>query len=331
MKNITALTVLVIILSAITSKFPLSGQELKKERNYTLSIAPQFGILDGEALEIVYPTVEKGELLSELIWEMNPLFYWGAGLDYSLIEPMKRPGFFSALSIKAGFPGETGKMEDRDWQSIENGALTNFSSHTNITEDFFCLDISMGISIPVGNLFLFKTFIGGSWMNLSFTGRDGHGIYARGNPRDSGKYFPMDDNPDRRSFNGRVITYSQEWLILSAGAGIGIGFLEHFLLDLSFQISPLTFCYAEDNHILTRYTYIDISRFGIFLEPRCKLSFTPVGWLGLSLDFAYRQIGPAKGESFYRVGSSGGYHKSENRVGAGLSLLDYGLSVKVIF
>jgi outer membrane protease len=332
MKNITALAVLVIIIDAFFANISLYGQEQKKERSYSFSIAPQFGIASGQTREIVFPTDTKNEYLSELIWEMNPVLYYGTQLEFGLIDPMKRPGFFFSLSAKFGIPGKTGTMEDRDWRSTENSNLTDFSSHTNETRGFYWLDAVAGASLPIKSLFFVKPFISASYMHFSFAAKDGYAKYARKKPNYSNTYFSIDDNPNTPSFSGDVILYTQDWFVIAAGIGLNYRFNRAFSFDLSFQISPFTFCNDQDEHLLTYTTYKDYTRFGIFIEPQGELAFTPVKWLEICMDISYRYIGETKGESYYlKTAGDNDYLLEANQAGTSLSLLHSSLMFKIRF
>jgi outer membrane protease len=328
MKNITALAVLVIIIGAFFANISLYGQEQKKERSYSFSIAPQFGIVSGQTREIVFPTDTKSEYLSELIWEMNPVLYYGTQLEFGLIDPMKKPGFFSSLSAKFGIPGKAGTMEDRDWMSTENSNLTHFSSHTNETRGFYWLDAVAGASLPIKSLFFVKPFISASYMRFSFAAKDGYGKYAK---RTGDTYASIDDTNFFLFPPGEVIFYTQDWFVIATGIGLSYRFNRAFSLDLAFQISPFTFCNDQDEHLLTYTTYKDYTRFGLFIEPLGELAFTPVKWLEICMDISYRYIGETKGESYKKTAGDNDYLLEANQAGTSLSLIRSSLIAKIRF
>jgi outer membrane protease len=320
-KNIAVLTVLVII-SGVFSY----AQE--SERNYGFSFGPQSGFIWGQAKEYVYsvPGETKNEFLSELVWDMKPVFYYGIHAEFGRLDKMKGPGFFSSLSFKTGIPIDSGIMEDRDWQSVENSALTNFSSHTNRTTEFFLLDAAVGVSFPIKTYLYLTPFISGSWARFAFTGRDGYGVYAR--EKDYKTYYSIDDNPQQVSYKGyEVIRYEQDWLLLSVGVSAGTKILYPFIFDLSFQISPLTYCAATDNHILRSTVFRDFTAWGLFLEPSFKASYV-VKTVEFSLGLSYRHIGKTKGES-YANENNAGFRLAANKAGAGLSMTDISLLVGI--
>jgi outer membrane protease len=311
MKNIAVLSVLVIILSVNSyadESEETSAEVPSAERNYCFSLGPQFGFVFGQALEIVYPLPgdTKNDLYSELIWDMKPVFYYGVQAEFSRADPMKAPGFFSSVSFKAGIPADSGVMEDRDWLWPANSDLTRFSSHTNKTDVFILLDAAFGASFPNNNN-LFKLFIGGSWMRFSFTGRNGYGIYN-------------DCTPKEQDFSGdTVISYRQDWLLLSIGFSAGTN-LYPFYFNVSFQISPLTYCAAIDNHKKRDTIFRDFTGLGLFVEPSFNMSFA-VKPVEISLGLNYRHIGKTKGESYINVNNAA-FNLDSHKVGAGLSMLD---------
>jgi outer membrane protease len=281
----------------------------------------------GHAEEIVYSSGStKNEMLSQLLWDMKPLFYCGALLDFGRTNPMEKWGFFSAVSFKAGIPAKSGKMEDRDWQSTANTALTNYSSHDNETREFFWLEGTAGVSIPVKSLFALRAYAGVSYMRFSFTGWNGSLRYASG----SGGDFGSIDDAEEIAIFGRVINYSQDWLLLAPGVSAEFRFLTFFSGELFFQISPLIWCADLDEHLLVMKEFRDYTRWGLFLEPRARLAFNPGERLSLSLDFAYRYITGSRGEVYQRPLTGGAYaHAGE--AGTGLSMMDTGFMVKIHF
>ncbi|MDR1839397.1 MAG: omptin family outer membrane protease [Treponema sp.] len=325
MKNITALSILVIIINIITVTNSAYCQEIKAKK-YAFSIGPQFGLIYGQVLEFVYPVPGeiKSELMSELKWDMKSIFYTGVQVDFGRIDILSAPGFFSSLTFKAGIPSDSGIMEDRDWMSTENDRLTNFSSHTNRTLQFFSLDAAIGVSLPIGYFFA-KPFVSGRWMRFSFTGRDGYGTYAK-KKSNSGTFHPIDDNPDEITFSGDVIKYKQDWLLFSPGISVGAKMLP-FAFDISFRISLFSYCSSKDDHLERKITFLDYTRNGLFIEPAFSLSFT-VRRIELLLEFSGLYIGSTRGETYINDGN-GFYLSGDSTAGAGISLLDTRFLVRI--
>ncbi|MCL2243731.1 MAG: omptin family outer membrane protease [Treponema sp.] len=324
MKNITVLAVLVIIIGASTANISVFCQNNSREtedyqqkinsktqnvKQYDFSFAAQYGFVYGQASELVYKGNINNDLLSELLWDMKPVHYLGVQLDYNSKDLMSSPGFFASTSFKAGLPGDSGIMEDRDW--INSSFPTHFSSHTNRTDDLFWIDIVLGASFPARQFYI-KPFFSGSWMRFSFSGRDGNGIYPGSTV----------------SFQGKeVIYYLQDWFLIGTGFSIGTKILSPFSFDLSFQMSPFTFCSATDEHLMTETTYRDLTAWGFYLEPGGNISVN-MKYISFSFNLSYRFIGRTIGPS-YRDKDNSGFFIQEGNAGAGLSLLDTRFLIKV--
>jgi outer membrane protease len=329
MKNISAFAVLVIIFfSPCLPVFGQAGGPKSEQRGeYAFSITPRLGLFYGHAEEIVYPQNTKGEYLSQLLWNMKPLFYYGLDAGFSRTDIMKKWGWFSGLSVKSGIPQKSGIHENRDWASTHNGDLTHFSSHDNFTNELLLLDFSLGFSFPIKRLFWIKTFGNLSYMRFRFSGWNGYGRYARQN---SGVYASIDDSPIKIDYSGeKVINYTQEWLIFSPGLSAGARFLNSFSFEFLFLISPFVSCVDLDEHLPNRVQYRDYMRWGLYLEPRAVLSWTPLAWLEVSLETGWRYINGTRGEGYKRPTGSGDFLASSYEAGAGLSLLDAGLFFKL--
>ncbi|MDR2484728.1 MAG: omptin family outer membrane protease, partial [Treponema sp.] len=106
--------------------------------------------------------------------------------------------------------------------------------------------------------------------------------------------------------------------------------------ELGFQISPLVWCSDLDEHLLplpnapNGRQFKDNLRWGLFLEPRGKIAFAPNQRLELSMELAYRLITGSRGEEYSRPKDTGDY-VLVGEAGAGFSLLDTGLMLKVHF
>ncbi len=93
-----------------------------------------------------------------------------------------------------------------------------------------------------------------------------------------------------------------------------------FSFNISFQISPLTYCAATDKHIERNIIFRDFTGLGLFVEPSFNMSFI-IKQAELSLGLNYRYIGRTKGKSYQNYNNKG-FYMIENKAGAGLSMLD---------
>jgi len=317
--KILSVSVFVIILFLFSAIKP-SIINAENTRNYGFSAGTAFGVVFGESFELVYPGNDtKGELLSELTWEMKPVFYFGLYGQFARRNLTSAPGFFASFLFKVGLPGDSGVHENRDWMSAVNAELTHFSTHTNRTDRFFWLDVDLGFSIPIRQSFFVKPFLNFSWMHFAFSGRDGHGQYAiESSP---GIFYPIDDMPRIVQFNGLAITYQQDWLILAAGLTAGTTILSPFTLELSFKMSPLTYCIAVDHHFHRAVTFYDFTSFGLFIEPSIRASM-PFGNFDILFELTYRFIGRTRGPAFREYATNIGVFVPSGEAGAALSLMN---------
>ncbi|MCL2879086.1 MAG: omptin family outer membrane protease [Treponema sp.] len=325
MRNITVLTVLVIILTSVSA---VQAQETEK---YALSATPRYGMFFGQAEEIVYTDGTTPYFMrSQLLWDIETFCYYGLELHYAQIDPFREWGFFSDLSLKSAAPSRSGSMADRDWRSVANTNLTDYSFHENYIDQIYLIDWNAGLSFPFRSMFLLKAKLVLSYIHLGFSGKNGYGVYA---PSYGNGYFGdiSEGYANPHFFYGNVISYSQDWLIGAAGASFGVKFLQNFFFEAGCNISPLIMCVALDFHITTQDQFNDYLLFGLYIEPHAALTYTLNKWLSISLDASYRTIVNTRGVDYVRNLGIGSDFASGGESGAGLRMLDTGLSLTVRF
>jgi outer membrane protease len=333
-KNIAGFAVLVIILYTFVSCPPIRGQghilsttpiDDDAPFPYALSLVSSAGFLHGQGEEIVYKYPGGDIKLSELLWDVKPLFYLGTALDFSRIQPLEKPGVFSSLSLKFGLPGKTGMMEDRDWMT-PNDELTHYSRSDNYASGVFLLDFSLGVSLPVKKFAILKFYGIFSLMSFQWISRDGYKRYSANNNT------PLDDSVGEIPLHGISVLYRQNWLLGSPGVAAQIPLSRYFRADLSFQISPLIYCSARDDHPMPEREFMDYVFGGLYLEPGGSFVFSFRDRFELSLSVSYRWISGGHGEIYERdtnPGPGGTWFKSSGESGASWRALDSGLTFKV--
>ncbi|MDR2608318.1 MAG: omptin family outer membrane protease [Treponema sp.] len=328
MKNIPVFFFFVIIAGTLFAEEPVPPG---KSFPYTLSLSQSAGFLYGHGEERVYK--EDGALLSQLLWEMKPLFYYGAGLDFSRNNKYENTGFSTALSLKAGFPSLSGIMEDRDWNT-QDGELSNYSTHYNYTEGALILDYRAGLSIPLYSRLLLELYLGFSWMHFNWIARDGYILY----PKDQyGSYLDgtaLGPDAEKDPYDGPAIGYSQDWLLIFPGAGLSLPLNRFFAIAFSFRWSPLIFCEARDDHFATKTEYSDSMNFGLYLEPRAEISFMPKERLLLSLYCSWRKLEANPGDTISRktgVNTGDTTAGMANAAGAAWNTIDSGIGITIRF
>ena len=297
---------------------------------YVFKLSPQFGFFYGQSEEIVYrPNKEfKSEMHSQLLWDMKPIYFYGLLMNISRAMPLEKWGFFSSLSLLNGIPGKSGSMEDRDWLSKQNKAMTNYSKHDNFLRNLFFLDYNAGFSIPFKNKFLLKPSLNLLYIHFNFYGVGGYRQYA--NEISDGIYDPIEDASIAYFTKGiKVINYTQNWLIGSPGLSSVFYFFPAFSVELSFQLSPLILCSALDEHLVLpiKKQFRDYTQGGIFIRPALFFSFSFKEIFTIALDISWLYITNSSGVTYSNDYGKSIYFQNGNS-GAALSLLNTGILFK---
>jgi outer membrane protease len=298
---------------------PLAG-----ETTYALSAAPVFGFLYGYAEELVYQSPGSNTLKSELIWDIKPLFLWGASLDFSRRYPLEKAGFFADLTARFSVPYRSGYMEDRDWLA-PGDRLSAYSIHDNYTQWAMLFDLHTGVSLPVKSVGVFKLYAGFHYMRFDWMSRDGYTQYG------IGVYTPWNKDDAKKPEAGPIIAYIQNWFILAPGVSFYIPLYRFFSASLDLQISPVVFCLDQDDHIGRKLQFNDYMFWGVFIEPRGEFIFSPHKRVDISLSAAYRFIRDSRGYTIQKNLNTGEETNHPDSAGAAFSALAAGLSVKVRF
>ena len=287
--------------------------------NYSFSIAPIFGFLYGQAEEIVYKDANSDVYMSELLWDLKPLFYAGLKASFGPRNYFDKSGFFINGSIKFGFPLNTGNMEDRDWQYPDN-SLTNFSCHDLVSLSSITAGLSAGYSFRVANFLSIGAYLDFLFMQQSWSASDGYYQYLKVdkfNNIEPGQVW-TDDIP-KEYLTGEIINYKQDWFIFAPFVLIK-GRVNHLLsLEAFFGYSPLIYCSDRDLHVQRGITYRDNTSFGHFLSAGGSIIISPLYYMDLFLTFSYKNISGSRGD----VKTAASFY--EGIAGTGYSAFDVGL------
>ena len=246
---------------------------------FTLSGGP--GFLIGKTYEIVYKYAGLDDYLSELQWDIKPLFYMGLDIELGLKDPAEDWGFFVSCGIKVGIPMKTGIIENRDWipNTLSPSPLTHFSSHENHTKAAFLLGLSTGFSFPVWKLIL-RPYLNLDYMYYSFEARNGYRDYW-----DTG-YEKM---------SGPCIGYVQHWILIHIGIGAEFA-LGPFDLAACFFFGHSS-CIAIDDHLLRDTRFTDYLYSGFMVKPVIEAFFSFNDTFKLGISASYLFIGTTRGDT----------------------------------
>ena len=325
MKIITIFHCFVIIFLTACPKTGLYAETEtpgKKEFSYQFTAGYTAGMLYGDSFEIVYRT--SSILVSELTWNLKPLFYMGSFLEFSRKNPTEKLGFYSKLSLKFGFPSKTGYMEDRDWLTADYG-LSHFSKHDNYTNSAVLLDFTAGLSIPLFSKLVITPYLGFNYMMYKWTARDGYTQY--GSYISDNIYNPWDESLPKTNCYGPVVSYTQDWFIFSFGVSAVFPFLERFAVEADFLFSPLIIVNALDDHYIQSpggVQFHDEVYGGYMLQPSLGFTFKLTPKMQLNLNGQYRYIHNSRGYS-YKYFNSTGTFSTASLAGAGYQVWDIGV------
>jgi outer membrane protease len=301
--------------------YPVSAQSANTERPvrrgpHSLTLGSSIGLLSGESEKIVYRGAK--DKLSQLLWKMEPLFYVGIDINYEWRRPENRLGFFANALFKRGFfSSESSIMEDRDWtHSDYPDFLTLYSVHNNETEDALFLDAGIGVSFDIFDKCLLKTYITYNFMHFSWRAYGGSFLYP---PANGGHwYYPSSIN---------VITYEQDWHILSPAVAFYGEINRYFDIELFLESSPLIWSFGEDHHLLRNLVITDDLTGGFFLEQGLLFSFRQNNF-SLSFCISFKNIVGNRGSSKYEDNNKGETRIHQNIGGAGYSAFDIGIMAR---
>jgi outer membrane protease len=300
---------------------------------FSFSTETTLGFFYGQSEEIVYQE-DSHTYLSELLWDMKPLLYYGTALSLEVQIPSRSFSLYTNFSIKLGIAGRSGIIEDRDWMDPTYNYLTHYSRHDTYIEGAWFFDGDFGISIP---LFFegsynptFSIFGRFSYMEMKWISRDGYIQYGENN-HSYPPFKPWDDSFTKIAISGPGIQYSQFWILISPGFAVDFPLSSFFMLNCAFTATPLIWAAAEDIHLARSLEFLDYPQGGLALEPEIQVLFFPNNRCSLSLRVSWRYITGVVGYSWRKAVNSDVYIPEGNSGGAGLHALDTGLSFKVYF
>ncbi|MDR1506908.1 MAG: omptin family outer membrane protease [Treponema sp.] len=302
MRSIAIIGVFVILIPG----FLCAEGEKKPPRVF--SVNTELGVIYGTSYEILYDGSFSDRYLSELQWNIKPLFFAGLSVEFAPRDILEQLSFFAGLEIKSGLPMETGVVEDRDWfprVPAAPGALTHFSSHENRTKAAFLADLAAGVSFPLGRITALKLSAVFSYMFFKYEAWNGYYQYGSNGDKDTGDdCVPWEPGFARFPLPGLVMDYTQHWFILYPAVTLVVR-ERRVSFSISVAVSPAVLCVAFDNHFLRHFLTHEIMYGGIFFEPEARLGFSITDSLVLGISASYRYIGGTRGNSFYTDTASG--------------------------
>jgi len=300
----------------------------------TFTASTGAGVMYGLARELVYSTSTfngKSYTLSELDWDLKPLYYTRAALALNTSQ-----GFVASLDVQMGIPGKTGTSTDSDWLNYAkygDATLTNYLHMDCITERAVLLDAQVGWEFPLTFYLSLQPYVAFGFMDFKWTGRDGYFQYPP-NWFGGGASLPYPPASTQPRINeaGVAIIYEQTYFIPAAGFTARFWASDDFSISASFSFSPFVFCNDQDNHMLGQtHDFYDYMRSGILLEPKVSLQWQVSGRARISLDVTYMHIEGLQGDT-YKLNTGIGYDPNQvatpsSGAGASFDALDASLNI----
>ena len=317
------------LVSILFLSLSLAAEE-KQGGRYGFSLTPKTGVLYGHAEEIVYKYPGEDQYLSELLWDLKPLVYFGLGLDFGPRDPFKRHGFTADGSVKFGLPMNTGIIEDRDWgPESHNDYLTHYSRHDAVSGFTLTAELSAGFSWRLTDFLALGAYGEFTYMRYTWDAKDGYAQYAGTDIH--GDYYHWSGDISKYYTSGVGIKYAQNWFILSPGISLAGRLGKYFTLRGDICYSPLIYSVNRDDHVNKRLIFWDYPALGHHVYGGGKFTFAPSDNLDLELSVFYRLIKGSRGRSYEQSADPGSfaYQSSSDSAGGGFSALDISFAVKV--
>ena len=302
--------------------------------NWHLAVEPLFGMKWGQIDEYVFlkDSDYSNDKLSELNWEIKPLFYLGVRVSGGW------RGIEVSTSFTGAIPARTGITYDSDWQNIRYKNTGDYQYKTNYSESDNELDSNITWSINGGytfapvSFFSIKPFVGFDYDHIAFTAYDGN--YWYGASASNHLYAYDDTEAEHRetgTFSGKVLGYERQSYFVWLGLSMAFFFPYNLSCTLGAQVAPYLYTFSTDTHYLTNSTeYVDIvegyfSAFKAFSSIRyaCTNRFS----VCINGEFFYMKI--LRGDDYTKTANASSYTLSTYvDGGAGASFFDLAVSCK---
>jgi len=324
--------ILLLVFLYLFFAMPLCAQ-IFNLKNHSFSMQVESGVLYGTAYEIFYGTSHSADYVSELQWNIKPLWFVGAFFEYTPKEPLTNNALFFSADLKIGIPSKTGVMEDRDWlDRSKPDVLTHFSSHDNQTKEAFIMNNATGFSIPLMGNFLAKVSLDFMLMHFQFEAWDGYTQY--GTNTTNPPYNPWNPDLKKVDFKGKGIDYYQLWILLKPTFGLE-WHRKKFIFKTAFSVNTDVFCYTVDNHFVRTppFTVTGMLQNGFFFEAKGSFFYKISKNFSVGVSLTYTNIESVRGDAtleekyVYRTVTT----ESPNCEGAGYQAFIGELMIKMTF
>lgn len=226
-----------------------------------LEVEPLCGFRYGMLGEYVYYDANTKDKLSELQWDVKPLFYVGGKISGGW------KGLCLSATVKGMIPSQCGELRDSDWLQDAGYKTGNRSIKTNYSVSENHLDSGISFSMDLkakfypSSWFAISPVIGFSMDYFKFSGKNGTAYYGKPLSGSNYSYYSSDDVNNRvvSKLYGDVIKY--ERFDFYAWMGFETDFILTKRCNISFEaaISPYTSLQGLDSHLMRSLYFLDTS------------------------------------------------------------------------
>ncbi len=318
MKSISIYVTFLLIITSQSHLFSMhalpdySTEESEKHASLT-SLSLHTGFLYGAIGEYVYNGKYK---LSELNWDVKPLFYIGNAVNVCL-----NNGFIAGFGYWSGLNKDMDSMEDIDWNY--SGIKTSKSVHDCILMTARFFDAYAGYSFAIKTSHNLSIQLGYKYQQIILEARDGYkDAYAESLPG----YTHM-------KISGVFVQYEQKCNIPYIGMSWRFQFFKRFYSQLFGIYGPYIFCDVIDSHISNNLTFYDSFKGGNYISAGALFGWEINPFCLLSLCGSYTKILRFRGDT-YSVETASGTRSMTYNNGAAMSLnawemeLAFGISIE---
>lgn len=285
----------------------------------SVTLTPTVSIQQGDAFEYVY---YQDELLSELIWDMDPLVLYGAELGLSWDE-----GLALSFAGSAAIPGETGDIVDLDWLNLpEDGSrgLTHFATGSADLQFAYTANANAlwRFTLPwlqkSGQKISVSPGLGFRYMTWKWNCVDGYQQYPS-EPAAGELYDLWSSDATKTAIAGVPISYLQEWWMSELSLAVDTQVNERFAFSVFAKGSPWVFCNGVDYHYAqitdndaSVWTYgdeawtlyFDKLSGGWLFEAGVSAKFQASRWLAFRLGWSKTWSSYLRGDTYIRESDS---------------------------
>ncbi|MFQ3546904.1 MAG: omptin family outer membrane protease [Termitinemataceae bacterium] len=257
----------------------------------TLSVDTMAGLSWGRARELVFQYTGSPELMSELIWPLEGLAFWGSRLTLTYGK-IANSGFYSHFSVRFGLTQQTGTMTDKDWMGSNGDGtyfLTHFSAHNAISEHSQWLDIALGYGLPLTETLVLRTSVEAAIMNLHWTARDGYTQYGP-NGSNTTDFTSWSPTFPKEPIYGTGIGYWQSWVSVAPALDLLWVPTSPFTIRGGAAIFVLNACSDQDDHYLRLLQFTETMSGGFGFDLRCSIVYRFRRDLALGFETLWRSI-----------------------------------------